>query len=117
MHCRSCDAVLEWLTKSLTREKKGVVMKRRVALCAILLGFAAGFSHADGLVGRQIAVEVSDHVVLNPIISLPYDGPKAEGRLVAVEDQTGKKCPLTVADGAVYFVPEGALPNTKHVYP
>ncbi|MBI5094515.1 MAG: PmoA family protein [Candidatus Hydrogenedentes bacterium] len=79
-------------------------------------GFAAMFCHAQGLAGRSITLEGSDHIVANPIISLPYDGPKADGRFVAVEDKTGKRYPVTVADGAVYFSPDGVMPNAKVLY-
>jgi hypothetical protein len=80
----------------------------------VLAGLAP--AHEQELAGRKITLRAGAHMSLDVPCALPYDGPVPDGRVAAVEGKTGKRFPVTVRDGELVFVPEGALAGTVHYY-
>ncbi len=89
---------------------------RDLACSLFLFGLVAGVCSAQSLDGRVIVLDAGDHISRDMPVALPYDAPAPEGRVSVVEAKTGKSFPATVRGGRFVFVPEGAMPNTTHVY-
>lgn len=89
-------------------------MKRACLMACLTL--AASAQAADTFPAKKIQVNVGDRMSLNPILSLPYDGPAAKRPLRVRETVTAKEFPASIYDGQLYFIPEGGMPNTEHVY-
>jgi len=87
-----------------------------VALLALLAAQYAGADDGQFLDGRLIALEAGDHMSRYAPVVLPYHGPAPEKKVNVVEDKTGKRFPVTIRDDEFVFVPEGAMPGTKHMY-
>ena len=86
-----------------------------LTLCAAALSFTS--YGADSLDGKTITLEAGDQMSVDVPISIPFDGTIAAGEVIHVsEPKTGKSFPATLRDGALTFVPEGAMPKTEHVY-
>jgi len=90
-------------------------MRKIVAGTLALLALASQ-SMADGIVDAQIKLKSGDTKVLHAPVYLPYGGPELEGHLFVTEEKTGKTFPATIRDGEFVFIPEGAMPNTEHIY-
>lgn len=72
---------------------------------------------ADSLDGRTILLESGSQTSLHVPLSLPFDGTVADNLAIRVQEgKTGKEFPGTVRNGEFVFLPEGAMPNTKHTY-
>ena len=90
---------------------------RLMGMLALVMTVALPGQAADSLDGRTIVLESGTQASLNVPLTLPFDGSVPENAQVLVsEGKTGKDFPATVRNGELVFVPEGALPNTKHVY-
>ncbi len=80
--------------------------------CAVLSASAE-----DGLNGRKIALEAGDHITLNAPFTLPCDetaGPTEQVKLF--HGGTGKYFPVTIRNGEITILPEGAMPDSTHEY-
>jgi len=87
--------------------------------CACLiacLALATSAYAAEGFPKKKIQVNIGDRVSLNPILSLPYDGPAPKMPLRVREGDTAKEFPATLHEGQLYFIPEGGMPNTEQTY-
>lgn len=74
-------------------------------------------SAEDGLNGRKIALEAGDHITLNAPFTLPCDetaGPTEQVKLF--HGGTGKYFPVTIRNGEITILPEGAMPDSTHEY-
>lgn len=90
----------------------------RVLIGLLAAAVAAGVAMAqDDLQGRRISMEAAGHQSLNVPLTLPYEGALAEGAIVQVKQlDTGRMYPATVRNGEFVFVPEGAMPESPHVF-
>ncbi len=75
------------------------------------------FAFSESLEQMKIQLKAGDYKMVNPIILLPCNATVPENKKVVVfHDKTGKEFPATVRNGEFVFIPEGALPNTEHLY-
>ena len=82
---------------------------------ALLLAVAP-LAGATGLADTKLTVKNGETKLVQSPLSVKYDGPAPEGRIVVEEGKTSKRFPATLRDGELVFVPEGAMPNTEHTY-
>jgi hypothetical protein len=97
-------------------------MRRYAPLFAIVFALSAtaqqpvATKKVEPVEGRRIRLTAGEAMTLHAPLTLPCDAPTPEGKIVAVEGKTGKRHPVTLADGVLWFVPEGAMPRTTHTY-
>jgi len=90
---------------------------RKISVALLTAVFAVTFAYAESnLDGRSIVVEFGKYAAHYDPVSIAYDGPAPQGNLAAVDQGTGKAYPVTVRDGQLVFVPEGAAPHAKKTY-
>lgn len=71
----------------------------------------------DSLEQMKIQLKASDYKMVNPIIVLPCNVTVPENKIVTIfHAKTGKEFPVTVRNGEFVCIPEGAMPNTEHIY-
>jgi hypothetical protein len=74
-------------------------------------------SGEEGLDGRRIALEAGDHVTLNAPLTLPCDTVvEANQRVRLFHSRTSKHFPVTVRNGELTMIPEGAMANSSHKF-
>lgn len=83
---------------------------------AASLALAASATAADGFAEKKIQVNYGDRTSLNPILSLPYDGPAPKRPLRVRQTVTAEEFPASLHDGQLYFIPEGGTPNAELIY-
>ncbi|MGC8739278.1 MAG: PmoA family protein [Candidatus Hydrogenedens sp.] len=72
---------------------------------------------SESLEHMKIHLKAGDYKMVNPIIVLPCNATIPENRLVKIlEAKTGKEFPATLRNGEFVCIPEGAMPNTEHIY-
>jgi hypothetical protein len=90
---------------------------RKVSYAGLaLLLAAAPLAGAEGLANTKLTLKAGDTKLVQSPLSVKYDGPVPEGRIVVEEGKTSKRFPATLRDGELVFVPEGAMPGTEHAY-
>ena len=84
-----------------------------VAMCYLLVS-ALNISASD--TPNRISLEAGSWISRDVPLSMPYEGTTPDQQFIVQESKTGKAFPAAVHEGRLYFVPEGAMPNTTHHY-
>lgn len=88
-----------------------------VYACFSLLLLSNIVVYSDSLEQMKIRLKAGDYIMVNPIIVLPCNVTVPENKIPTVfHPKTGKEFPATVRNKEFVFIPDGAMPNTEHVY-
>ncbi|MCX8065726.1 MAG: PmoA family protein [Candidatus Hydrogenedentes bacterium] len=65
----------------------------------------------------KIKLKAGNYKLIEPILSIQCDLDLPVDKIISViEPKTGKEFPATLRNRELVFIPEGALPNTEHLY-
>jgi len=87
-------------------------MFKWIVVCACVCGVAA----AQPLAGKKISVQAPEHKSLHVPITVPFEGEAPTGVVRAILDGVGKAAPVSIRNGELTFVPEGAMPGVATSY-
>lgn len=87
-----------------------------LCLLSILVYSLTFYAYSDSN-PPKIRFKAGDYKIVEPILSLKCSLDIPENKTISViEPKTGKEFPATLRNGELVFIPEGALPNTEHIY-
>jgi hypothetical protein len=91
-------------------------MRKPLVLFTLLA--ISGLSSAQNSVeGRKITLQAGEHMTLNAPFTLPCDATLENGQqLKLFHGKTGKYFPVTLRDGELTILPEGAMPGSSHSF-